>query len=89
MPSRLSIASASRSFRRSQSSFSLSAVASCGKTGMYAGVKLSTFVGSVQSGVGFGPALLAAWSEADQALLAGILNYWFLNRTLEKARGAV
>ncbi|MEW6248811.1 MAG: hypothetical protein AB1555_19180 [Nitrospirota bacterium] len=56
---------------------------------MYAGVKLSAFVGSVQSGVGFGPALLAAWSEADQALLAGILNYWFLNRTLEKARGAV
>jgi hypothetical protein len=52
---------------------------------MYAGVKLSTFVGSVHSGMDFGPALLAAWSEADQALLAGILNYWFLNRTLEKA----
>jgi len=51
---------------------------------MYVGVKLSTFVGSVQVGAGFGPALLAAWSEADQALLAGILNYWFLNRTLEK-----
>lgn len=51
---------------------------------MYAGVKLSTFVGSVQTGMGFGAALLAAWTEADQALLAGILNYWFLNRTLEK-----
>ncbi|MFN3980159.1 MAG: hypothetical protein ACK4SA_07240 [Caldilinea sp.] len=53
---------------------------------MYVGVKLSTFVGSVQAGIGFGPALLAAWSDADQALLAGILNYWFLNRTLEKVR---
>lgn len=51
---------------------------------MYAGVKLSTFVGSVQAGVGFGPALLSTWTEADQALLAGILNYWFLSRTLEK-----
>ncbi|HOE40127.1 MAG TPA: hypothetical protein PLB25_00600 [Rhodoferax sp.] len=51
---------------------------------MYAGVKLSTFVGSVQTGMGFGDALLAAWTEADQALLAGILNYWFLNRTIEK-----
>ena len=52
---------------------------------MYVGVKLSTFVGSAQSGVGFGAALLAAWTAADQALLSGILNYWFLNRTLEKA----
>ncbi len=52
---------------------------------MYVGVKLSTFVGSATSGVGFGAALLAAWTAADQALLSGILNYWFLNRTLEKA----
>jgi hypothetical protein len=51
---------------------------------MYVGVKLSTFVGSANAGVGFGASLLAAWTEADQALLAGILNYWFLNRTLEK-----
>ncbi len=52
---------------------------------MYVGVKLSTFVGSAQAGVGFSAALLAAWTAADQALLSGILNYWFLNRTLEKA----
>jgi len=51
---------------------------------MYVSVKLSTFVGSALSGAGFGAALLAAWSGADQALFAGILNYWFLNRTLEK-----
>lgn len=56
---------------------------------MYVGVKLSTFVGSVQTGSSFGAALLAAWTEADQALLAGILNYWFLNRTLEKHRGGL
>ena len=51
---------------------------------MYVGVKLSTFVGSANAGVGFGAALVAAWTAADQALLSGILNYWFLNRTLEK-----
>lgn len=56
---------------------------------IYAGVRVSTFVGSVQTGAGFGSALLAAWTEADQALLAGILNYWFLNRTLEKTRGGL
>jgi hypothetical protein len=51
---------------------------------MYCAVKVTTFVGSVQAGSGFGPALLATWVDADQALLSGILNYWFLNRTLEK-----
>ena len=51
---------------------------------MYGGVKVSTFVGSAQAGVGFGVALLATWTAADQALLSGILNYWFISRTLEK-----
>ncbi len=54
---------------------------------MYTGVKLSTFGGSAQAGVGFGPALLAAWSEADQALLAGILNFWFISRVWERRGG--
>jgi hypothetical protein len=54
---------------------------------MYAGVKLSTFVGSVQAGVGFGPALLATWTEADQALLSGILNFWFISRVWERRGG--
>jgi len=47
-------------------------------------VKITAFIGSISNGVGFGSALLAAWTDADQALLSGILNYWFLNRTLEK-----
>lgn len=54
---------------------------------MYAGVKLSTFVGSVQVGVGFGPALIATWTEADQALLSGILNFWFISRVWERRGG--
>ncbi len=47
-------------------------------------VKITAFIGSISSGAGFSTALLAAWTDADQALLSGILNYWFLNRTLEK-----
>jgi len=54
---------------------------------MYAGVKLSTFVGSVQTGLGFGPALIATWTEADQALLSGILNFWFISRVWERRGG--
>jgi len=53
---------------------------------MYCSVKVATFVGSVYSGVGFGSALIDSWTAADQALLSGILNYWFLNRTLEKVQ---
>ncbi|MCW7536707.1 hypothetical protein OOT46_02410 [Aquabacterium sp. A7-Y] len=55
---------------------------------MYCSVKAATFVGSVQTGVSFGAALLAAWTDADQALLSGVLNYWYLSRTLDKVRGA-
>lgn len=53
---------------------------------MYCSVKVATFVGSVYSGIGFGSALIDSWTAADQALLSGILNYWFLNRTLEKVQ---
>ena len=52
---------------------------------LYCAAKTVAFVAAVNAGAGWGAAVLAAWSEADQALWAGILNYWFLNRTLEKA----
>ncbi len=54
---------------------------------MYVGVKLTTFVGSANAGVGFGTALLATWTEADQALLSGILNFWFISRVWERRGG--
>jgi hypothetical protein len=54
---------------------------------MYVGVKLSTFVGSVKTGSDFGAALLASWTAADQALLSGILNFWFVSRTWERRSG--
>lgn len=30
--------------------------------------------------------VLAAWSEADQALWAGVLNFWFLGRVFDRGR---
>ncbi|MFZ2738108.1 MAG: hypothetical protein WBI20_02630 [Burkholderiaceae bacterium] len=54
---------------------------------MYVGVKLSTFVGSVGAGVAFGAALIATWTDADQALLAGILNFWFISRVWDRRGG--
>ncbi len=51
---------------------------------MYCTVKIATFVGSAQSGVGFSAALVAAWTDADQALLSGILNFWFISRVWER-----
>lgn len=55
--------------------------------GMYCSVKVATFVGSVQSGVGFGESMVASWTEADQALLSGILNFWFISRVWERRGG--
>lgn len=33
-----------------------------------------------------GEAILHAWTEADQALWAGVLNFWFLGRVFDRAR---
>ncbi len=51
---------------------------------MYCTVKITAFVGSVQSGTGFNEALVAAWTEADQALLSGVLHFWFIGRIWER-----
>jgi len=56
---------------------------------LYCAAKTAAFAAAVTAGAGWGVAVLHAWTEADQALWAGVLNFWFLNRTLEKSRGAV
>ena len=35
---------------------------------------------------GWGVAILYAWTEADQALWAGVLNFWFLGRVFDRVR---
>ena len=53
---------------------------------LYCAVKTVTFVAALNAGAGWGAAVLAAWSEADQALWAGVLNFWFLGRVFDRVR---
>jgi len=54
--------------------------------GLYAAVKLATYVALLQSGVGWGEAVKAVWTDADMALWSGILNFYFLGRVFDKPR---
>ena len=53
---------------------------------LYCAAKTVTFVAALNAGAGWGAAVLAAWTEADQALWAGVLNFWFLGRVFDKVR---
>jgi len=53
---------------------------------LYCAAKSVAFVAALNAGAGWGAAVLAAWSEADQALWAGVLNFWFLGRVFDRGR---
>ena len=53
---------------------------------LYCAAKTAAFVGAVTAGAGYGVAILHAWTEADQALWAGVLNFWFLGRVFDRVR---
>jgi len=53
---------------------------------LYCAAKAVAFVAALNAGAGWGAAVLAAWSEADQALWAGVLNFWFLGRVFDRVR---
>ncbi len=53
---------------------------------LYCAAKTAAFVAAVTAGLGWGPAILQAWTQADQALWAGVLNFWFLGRVFERVR---
>ena len=53
---------------------------------LYCAVKVAGFVAAVNGGASWLPALLHTWTEADQALWAGVLNFWFLGRVFDRAR---
>lgn len=52
----------------------------------YCAAKSATFVGAVEAGAEWIPAIQVAWTEADQALWAGVLNFWFLGRVFDRVR---
>jgi hypothetical protein len=53
---------------------------------LYCAAKAAAFVAALNEGAGWGAAALAAWSEADQALWSGVLNFWFVGRVFERTR---
>ena len=53
---------------------------------LYCAAKTAAFAAAVNAGVDWGTAVLHAWTEADQALWAGVLNFWFLGRVFDKVR---
>ncbi len=53
---------------------------------LYCAAKTAAYVTAVTAGAGYGVAILHAWTEADQALWAGVLNFWFLGRVFDRVR---
>ena len=53
---------------------------------LYCAAKTAAFVGAINGGSNWGEAILHAWTDADQALWAGVLNFWFLGRVFERVR---
>jgi len=53
---------------------------------LYCAAKTAAFVGALTVGAGWSAAVLQAWTEADQALWAGVLNFWFLGRVFDRVR---
>lgn len=53
---------------------------------LYCAAKTVTFAAGVSAGAGWGDAILHAWTDADQALWAGVLNFWFLGRVFDRVR---
>ena len=44
------------------------------------------FTAAATAGDGWGTAILHAWTEADQAQWAGVLNFWFLGRVFDQVQ---
>jgi hypothetical protein len=53
---------------------------------LYCAAKTAAFTAAVTAGAGWGAAVLHVWTEADQALWAGVLNFWFLGRVFDRVR---
>ena len=54
--------------------------------GLFCLAKTAMFAGAINIGVGWIEAVRIIWTDADQALFAGILNFWFLGRVFDKVK---
>lgn len=53
---------------------------------LYCAAKTVALVVAVTDGAGWAAGLQAAWMEADQALWAAVLNFWFLGRVFDRVK---
>ncbi|MBI5920915.1 MAG: hypothetical protein HY847_04600 [Betaproteobacteria bacterium] len=53
---------------------------------LYCAAKTAAFAAALQAGAEWTTAIVHAWTEADQALWAGVLNFWFLGRVFDRVR---
>jgi hypothetical protein len=67
-------------------SISVRPVITYGFMALYCAAKTAAFAAALTAGEGWGAAILHAWTEADQALWAGVLNFWFLGRVFDRVR---
>lgn len=53
---------------------------------LYCAAKTAVFIAALQAGSAWHEAIRLSWTEADQALWAGILNFWFLGRVFDRVK---
>ena len=51
---------------------------------LYCTAKATAFFAALNAGAGWVAAVLVAWTDADQALWAGVLNFWYVGRVWER-----
>jgi hypothetical protein len=53
---------------------------------LYCAAKTAAFAAAINGGALWSVAVVHAWTDADQALWAGVLNFWFLGRVFDRMR---
>ena len=53
---------------------------------LYCAAKTAVFITAINAGSPWTDAIKLSWTEADQALWAGILNFWFLGRVFDRVK---
>lgn len=53
---------------------------------LYCSAKAAVFVSAIQNGGEWAVAVKHSWTDADQALWAGVLNFWFLGRVFDREK---
>ena len=53
---------------------------------LYCTAKVAAFIGVLNAGASWIDAVSQTWSEADQALWSGVLNFWFIGRVFDRVR---